>query len=337
MNKLIKIEPASDKPKFQQIIDAVIGAIKSGRLKHGQQLPSIAALAAEQKLAKATVARSYDLLCERGILNSRHGKGFYVSRTSVIGELNIFLLFDTFNPYKEILYRSFKELLPVSAHCTIFFHHYHRRIFESLIKDNLGKYTHYVIIPHFENDVSSILNTIPPDKLIVLDQEIKKLHPAASVIYQSFEKDTLQALRSAKTLIRKYNTLHLIQGKSHFQYVPTGIVKAFRQFAKEEQIHYRIENELTLWNITKGDAYLIFSDTDLIRFVKSIQTRRLETGKDIGLVSYDDTPLKEILLNGVSVISTDFREMGIAAVRSILDKEPVRIKNPVKFIKRKTL
>lgn len=105
MGKFIKVP---GKPKFKQIIDAVIEASESGKLKHSQQV-AFDPLPIEQKLAKATVAKIYDLLCERGVLRSRHGKGFYVSKTSVKGGLNIFLLFDTSNPFKEILYRSFKE------------------------------------------------------------------------------------------------------------------------------------------------------------------------------------------------------------------------------------
>jgi len=337
MKKFLKIQAASSKPKYEQIIEGILAAIESGTLKRGQQLPSIAELADEQHLAKATVARSYDTLCEKGILMARHGKGFYVSKTSVKTPLNIFLLFDTFNQYKEILYRSFREALPAAAQCSIFFHHYNREVFDNLISDSAGKYTHYVIVPHFEEGISATLGRIPPEKLLVLDQYVPRLHARASNIYQPFEKDVLTALAAAKEDIRKYNRLHVILGRSHFQYIPSGILSGFRKFVKKEQIAHSIESDLLEDRITQGDAYLIFSDGDMIGFVKYAQARKLKIGRDIGMISYDDTPLKGVLLNGVSVISTDFQHMGKAAANAIVNREIVRIENPGSFIKRRTL
>jgi hypothetical protein len=57
----------------------------------------------------------------------------------------------------------------------------------------------------------------------------------------------------------------------------------------------------------------------------------------VGLISYDDTPLKEILLGGVTVISTDFQKMGQTAGELISRGETKMEENPAYFIKRKTL
>lgn len=334
---IITIDTASSKPKYEQIVDAIISSIESGKLKRGQQLPSIAGLALEQHLAKATVAKSYDALCEKGIIISKHGKGFYVAKTSVKSKLNIFLLFDTFNQYKEILYSSFKNALPASTQYNIFFHHYNLEVFENLIRDSIGKYTHYVVVPHFKEDVSEIINRIPSEKLVVLDQHITKLNRGASIIYQPFKKNIVDGLTSAKSVIMKYNKLHLILGESHFQYVPKGIVSGFKWFVRQENIDYTIQDDLNFDNIQRKDAYLLFSDPDIIRFVKYADMKGMKIGKDIGMISYDDTPLKEILLGGVSVISTDFENMGRVAAETILNRNVVDMENPGRFIKRKTL
>jgi len=55
-------------------------------------------------------------------------------------------------------------------------------------------------------------------------------------------------------------------------------------------------------------------------------------GEDIGIISYNDTPLKELL--GITVISTDFQKMGSAAAEMILTKMPTSIKNDFNFINR---
>ena len=55
-------------------------------------------------------------------------------------------------------------------------------------------------------------------------------------------------------------------------------------------------------------------------------------GTDIGVISYNDTPLKDLL--GITVISTDFQKMGILAAKMLLDKKPRAIKNDFNFINR---
>ncbi|HRH59114.1 MAG TPA: hypothetical protein PL045_00980 [Chitinophagaceae bacterium] len=87
-------------------------------------------------------------------------------------KLNIFVLFDTFNAYKEILYQAFKTALPQDARCSIFFHHYDISQFGHLIHNSIGKYNFYVIMPHFDKDVSNIINIIPKEKLLLLDKNI---------------------------------------------------------------------------------------------------------------------------------------------------------------------
>jgi DNA-binding LacI/PurR family transcriptional regulator len=53
----------------------------------------------------------------------------------------------------------------------------------------------------------------------------------------------------------------------------------------------------------------------------------LVIGKDVGIISYNETPLKEILLDGITVISTDHAKMGELAAQLILENRTERIKN----------
>jgi DNA-binding LacI/PurR family transcriptional regulator len=57
----------------------------------------------------------------------------------------------------------------------------------------------------------------------------------------------------------------------------------------------------------------------------------------VGIVSYNETPLKEILLDGITVISTDHEAMGTTAARMIMDKKLEKVKNPFKLILRNSL
>jgi DNA-binding transcriptional regulator YhcF (GntR family) len=331
------LSDTADLPKYRQLVNAVIDGIENGQLKIGQQLPSIAELAVAQKTARVTIAKAYEILRENGTILSRQGKGFYVATGAARSRLNIFLLFDAFNAYKEILYDSFKNALPRDTLFSIFFHHYNLSQFENLIKNNLGKYNFYVIMPHFDQDVSRVVGLIPKDKLLLLDKDVSKLDDGYAAVYQDFENDIFSALRQGLTRLRKYNSLHLIAGREHFQYVPSGIIKGFTRFCRQYNINYSIQDNLSERSIKQRAAYLVFSDSDLIRFIKHCKKEGWKPGRDIGLISYDDTPMKEVLLNEVTVISTDFRQMGEKAGELITNKKKERIANPSALIIRKTL
>jgi DNA-binding transcriptional regulator YhcF (GntR family) len=337
MKNFFSVNNSSDAPKYRQIVENIISGIEGGKLKMGEQLPSIAELALSQNTAKVTVAKAYDILRGHGLILSRQGKGFYIASDETKARLNIFVLFDTFNAYKEILYNAFKEALPADTRCSIFFHHYDKSQFEQLIKNGIGKYNFYVVMPHFDEDVSGILKIIPRDKLLLLDKNVQQLPGECAAVYQDFEQDIYIALQQGLHLLKSYKALHLVLGREHFQYVPSGIIKGFTKFCKKQDINFSIQENLLEKNIKEKHAYLIFSDTDLIRFIKNCTKLKWKPGKDIGLISYDDTPMKEILLNGVTVISTDFEHMGTKAGELIAERAKEKIANPVRMIIRKTL
>jgi len=235
------------------------------------------------------------------------------------------------------LYNALKAALPVDTRFSIFFHHYNIKQFEELIKSHLGDYNYYVIMPHFDADVSDIIGAIPASKLLLLDKDVVKLNTSYAAVYQDFESDVMKGLQDGLALIKKYKKLHLIVGKEHFQYVPSGIIKGFKKFCVKENLQGDIMENLDEALLAAGEAYLVFNDTDMVRFIKHCELSKWKPGKDIGLISYDETPLKEILLGGVTVITTNFQLMGKTAGELITGKRLERIANPSTLIMRKTL
>ena len=71
--------------------------------------------------------------------------------------------------------------------------------------------------------------------------------------------------------------------------------------------------------------------------IKLAKKKGYELGKEIGLISYNDTAVKEILEGGITVISTDFEMMGKTAASVILDRNTVYKRNPTKVIIRNSL
>jgi GntR family transcriptional regulator len=81
------LNPANGVPIYRQIIQQVEYAILSGRMRPGDRLPTIRALAVELKTNPNTIARAYGELEIRGILATQVGSGTYVSdKAPLLGE-----------------------------------------------------------------------------------------------------------------------------------------------------------------------------------------------------------------------------------------------------------
>ena len=72
----------------------------------------------------------------------------------------------------------------------------------------------------------------------------------------------------------------------------------FNTFCKEHDIQHAIIHGLNVNKLNKNEVYIIFPDNELISSLKHIKEKGWELGKDIGIISYDDTPMKEILFGG---------------------------------------
>lgn len=62
-------------------------------------------------------------------------------------------------------------------------------------------------------------------------------------------------------------------------------------------------------------------DRDLVKVVKAAQEVNLEIGMDIGIISYNDTPLKKVVANGITTISTDVVAMGKTLAQLVMSKK----------------
>ena len=73
------ISTGSNKPIYQQLTDQVRLAVTNGKLAVGDQLPSVRALAEELVVNPNTVARAYGELTREGLLESRAGRGVFIT------------------------------------------------------------------------------------------------------------------------------------------------------------------------------------------------------------------------------------------------------------------
>ena len=60
-------------------------------------------------------------------------------------------------------------------------------------------------------------------------------------------------------------------------------------------------------------------EADLVNLIEKIMGQNLELGKDVGVISYNETCIKKILMKGITTISTDFKMLGEKAAELILN------------------
>lgn len=73
------LDPTSGVPFYRQVIMQIEMAIAGDRLCTGNQLPTVRALAVDLQINPNTVARAYNELEIRGIVNTQQGTGTFVS------------------------------------------------------------------------------------------------------------------------------------------------------------------------------------------------------------------------------------------------------------------
>lgn len=78
----LHVSPDDDAPIYRQVVRQVVEGIASGALDPGEQLPSLRALALTLVVAPLTVKKAYDVLEADGVIETRRGKGTFVSTSA---------------------------------------------------------------------------------------------------------------------------------------------------------------------------------------------------------------------------------------------------------------
>ncbi len=333
----LQFNPFDKTPKYKQIVQSVITDIERGVLKKGDQLPSISELSVEYYLARDTVEKAYRELRERGYITSVQGKGYYI-QTNDTNKIKVLLIFNKLSSYKKLIYYAFINALGDQATVDLQIHHYNARHFKDIIEKNLGKYNYYVVMPHFTQDLDKadymeVLETIPANELVLLDKDIPDLSGNCLSVFQNFEKDIFNALETAQDLLNRYKRMVLIlPGDGNY---PDEIARGFRSFCIVHDKQFAVKENAMDEALEASTAYVTVEETDLAELVKKVRQSSFLLGREIGLISFNETTLKDLL--GITVITTDFEYMGRTAATLLLEKQRVKVKNPFYMIRRGSL
>ncbi|GAB3984141.1 GntR family transcriptional regulator [Spirosoma terrae] len=338
MLRHIKINDYSNTPKYQQIYNSIIEGIENRDIIPGDKLPSIHELCAEFDISKGTIERAYELLKEKEIIEAVRGKGYYINYTNTGRNLKIFLLFNKLSAHKKIIYDSFVEGLGPGVAIDFFIYNNDFRLFRDLIERQARNHTHYVIIGHFfegGEKANELINSLPKHKLVIMDKLLEGVSGNYAAVFQNFEKDLYQALTEALPLLKKYKTLSILFPS--YTYHPKAILNGFYKFCYEHNFNTRVIDDIQQETIHPQQAYINLMEEDLVELIKKIKMTPYIVGQEVGILSYNETPLKEFLLEGITVLSTDFAQMGRTAAQLVLDGSVEHIENPFQLIVRKSL
>lgn len=336
---LLKVDDFSATPKYLQLANSILKGIREGQIEVNDSLPSINELSFEFEISRDTAEKCYKHLKKLSVLGSVPGKGYFIKSTDVGQKLKIFLLFNKLSEHKKIIYDSFAETLKEQATIDFYIYNNDFHLFKQLLKNKITEdYTHYVIIPHFlegGENAHEIINDLPKEKLVLLDKQLPGVKGDYAAVYENFEKDIYVALDQAREYLKKYETLKIIFPE--YTYFPQEILKGFRRFCQDFAFASHVVHCIGEEPIQPGEVYINLMEQDLVTLIERILSTNLEVGRDVGVISYNETPLKKIILNGITTISSDFKKMGEMTAQLILNNSRDHVEVPFYLTLRNSL
>lgn len=336
--KIISIDALSATPKYLQLVQGIINAVDKGSLEEGQLLPSINDISAEMEVSRDTAEKAYRQLKKRGVLESVPGKGYFIRKRTDGPALKVFLLFNKLSAHKKIVYDALTKALGDTATIDLYIYHNDFSLFKKIIEGRRTDYTHYVILPHFlegGENAAAIINTLSNGRLILLDKLIPGIILPYAAVYENFEEDIFCALQEAKEKLSNYKTIKLIFPE--YTYYPEEIIKGFKRFCQEYAFNAKLVHDISSETLKAGEVYISVMENDLVVLIERLLAEGLKIGKEVGVISYNETPLKKIILNGITSISTDFQLMGEITAMLISGKEDKKTAVPFKLTLRPSI
>jgi DNA-binding transcriptional regulator YhcF (GntR family) len=320
-----------NRSKVQQLVNSIRTSISTGEFKEGDVLPSINKISTEFNLSRDTVYKAFQNLKSRGIIESAPTKGYFVTKTVN----NIFVLLDVFSSFKDDFYKELISHLPENYRLDLYFHQLNEKLFNNLIVDSLGRYDLY-LVTNFVNDVYyDVLDRLDNSKVLLIDLgKFKK--DKFSYVCQGFDNTLYDCLTSGLDLLKKYNEIRFIFPPEAEH--PKSCIPFFMKFCEDNKFkHQLIRRTMKESDISPKIIYLLVRHSDVVKFVKICRMKNLKLGQDVGLIAFNDTPMLEVVENGISTISTDFKQMGKLAAEYIKTREKIQTYVPTHLIVRGSL
>lgn len=336
----IRINKQDNTPLYRQICQQVRQLIRDGQLQPGQLLPSLNQLAIMLAISRETTKKAYNQLLREGLLIAQQGKGIFVAGRRETDKKEILLILDKQSVYNQILVQAFQDTLQDSVHITILLHSQNLDVLDYYLNQHLDRYDYYVISPHFPLDARSqaraakLLRRIPNRKLIMVDNWIQDVPGNYGVVYQDFRQDAYAGLSEGKADIGKRIKVMVLPQSLYGQI----ILESVYDFARENGVEVSVSGTVPE-HLEKGDVVLVLNsqlDSGLALLARRIGELGLQPGRDVRIIAYNEFPLNEVVLGGLTTLSTDFPAMGRTAAEMVRSGILHKVHNPFHLVRRST-
>ncbi len=302
--------------KVQQLTNFIEDAISGESLNIGDKLPSINKLSTKYNVSRDTVFKALMKLKEKGLIDSIHGKNYFVADQSP----NVLLLLDRYSPFKESLYNSLIDKLSDEYKIDLWFHQYNKNLFDTILDESFGRYSKYIVMNYDNETISNKISVLPKDKLLLIDFG-KFEKEEYSYVCQDFDDSLYNALLEVKKDLKKYRKLVFLLNKNHPH--PQSSRDYFIKFCEDSDFLYEALDNAPQ-EIEKEVCYIAIKQTDVVEVIKKAKSENMEMGKDYGIIGYNENPFYEIIGSGVSSIGISWEEMGTMAAEFILKGKKIQ-------------
>ena len=163
-----------------------------------------------------------------------------------------------------------------------------------------------------------------------MDKHIPELEGDFSSIYQDFENDVFDALQEHNKLFCDFRNLVVLNNKA--KCFPQDILTGIRRFCKHFKKTFTTIQHFRKCTLEAGSVYFALDESDLADDLKKIADSKLRPGLDVGIVTFNETDLIEVL--DITVMSTNWEQMGKIAGELIKKRSVSKIRNDFSFIMR---
>lgn len=323
-------------PKYRQVILAISRDIRRAVLKPGDKIPSINEASSECYLSRDTVEKAYKELSRRGVIRSIPGKGFFVSETVFSNPLKILLVFDKLDESRWKLFNELNECLGNSELTMMSYEHNYRMLNLSL-EEHQDDFDFFIVIPHFfayQEDLTRAFSSIVPERLIVLTHAVAGLDEQTSQFTFDRKVEWARAFESVKTRMESFTRMVMFF-PDDFRF-PQEIYEAAQAFTDSVDMPFKSLNEWDSKKIQVGDLVLCLEDETLSEVVAFGAERELVSGEDLGIISFDDDPMKESLSGGITTLGYNYREIAEFTAARIQTGNPLSYRFPLQWTHRKS-
>ena len=308
--------------KYKLIVNSVIRAVRGNKLNRGDRMPSVRDMCAHYSISRDTVCRAYEILREKGVIEKFHGKGYVIATDGYRSDLNIFVMFDIWNSYKEKIYAGIMDKINADteglASVQVYYSNRDEDLFAEFLATSVGKFEYYVVMPFTSEKVRRVIRDFDQSKLLVADVKTEYAGKGATVVAQSHDTELTRVLEQARELILKYRRFVLCFPEGYF--IPPELKHGYEVFCRNNGIEPEYCEKLRSEDVVKGTAYFVIEDLDLVTLVKAAVKNGYRFGTDVGMLSYNSTPLKEVIEGGVTTVSIDFYRMGELIADQIINR-----------------